>query len=161
MFHFYKKSIRSIQDIYHQLRLNAPDLSTQKGFTLIELLVVMMIIALIGSIAFPNFSSIQTKAKESNVKSLAHSLQLGIESYFVSQGSYPEGDGIALPALVSKLSTAGVFGQTPKNPFTGTTYTDKDASGKMVYTYDSKTQIYTLSVYSTGNSEIILTLQNN
>lgn len=143
---------------YYQSRSRSR--SSESGFTLIELLVVMMVIAIITSFALPNFSSIQNKAKESSVKSLAHSVQLGIESYFMNQGSYPTGTDVSLSELSTTLSEAGVFGATPKNPFTGEVYSETDTSGKIVYTYDSTTQSYTLQVYGVGNTDVITTLQN-
>ena len=133
---------------------------SEAGFSLIELLVVMMVIAIITSIALPNFSSIQTKAKETNLKSLAHSIQLGVESYFVNQGSYPTGTDLGLPALVTKLSEAGAFGATPKNPFTGKAYTEADTSGKITYSFDTTAQTYKILVYGTGNTLVIATLEN-
>ncbi len=133
--------------------------SSEAGFTLIELLVVMMVIAIITSIALPNFSSIQNKAKESNLKSLGHSIQLGVESYFVNQGSYPTGTDLTIPELVDILSVAGAFGSTPKNPFTGKVYTTEDTSGKITYSFDTTHQTYTIRIYGVGDT-LITTLSN-
>jgi len=42
------------------------------GFTLIELLMASVILAILATIAIPNFTRMQLKAKESEVKSACH-----------------------------------------------------------------------------------------
>ncbi|MCD6120117.1 prepilin-type N-terminal cleavage/methylation domain-containing protein [bacterium] len=61
-----------------------------KGFTLIELLVVIVIIGVLVAIALPNFLKIKDKAKEAEVKSNLHSIQLSLERYSTdNEGLYP------------------------------------------------------------------------
>ncbi len=52
-----------------------------KGFTLIELMVVVVIIGILAAIALPNFFSIQDRAKETEIKSNVHAIQLAVEGY--------------------------------------------------------------------------------
>lgn len=132
-----------------------------KGFTLIELLITLTIIGLISSVLLPNFSAIQNKAKESNVKSAAHSIQMAIESYALDYGAYPSGGSGDIVSLCQILIDNGDMSKLPINPFTGSIYTGTDVSGKIEYKLDAAAQIYEIEVYGKDNKKNISTLSNS
>ena len=59
------------------------------AFTLIELLIVVAIIAILASIALPNFLEAQTRSKVSRVKSDLRTLAVALESYAVDYNKFP------------------------------------------------------------------------
>lgn len=64
--------------------------NTNRGFTLIELLVVITIIGILAAIALPNYIKAKDKAKEAEVKSNCHTVQIALERYATDHsGAYP------------------------------------------------------------------------
>lgn len=61
----------------------------KRGFTLIELLIVCAIIAILASIAVPNFLDAQTRAKTSRVKADMRTIATALEAYNVDTNAYP------------------------------------------------------------------------
>jgi type II secretion system protein G len=59
------------------------------GFTLIELLIVVIVIAILASIAVPNFLNAQTRAKVSRAEADLQSINLALEVYRVDRNKYP------------------------------------------------------------------------
>jgi prepilin-type N-terminal cleavage/methylation domain-containing protein len=75
-------------------------MKNSKGFTLIELMIVVVILALLATIAIPNFIKIQGRAKEAKVKGAAHTLQLAAEDFAVrNEGVYSDIAGDLGPLL--------------------------------------------------------------
>ena len=65
--------------------------SKHNGFTLIELLVVITIIGILAAIALPNYIKAKDKAKEAEVKSACHTIQISLERYATDHsGKYPK-----------------------------------------------------------------------
>lgn len=75
-------------------------MKSRYGFTLVELMIVVVIIGILASVAVPNFITMQQRAKEADVKSLAHTLQLTAEEFATRHdGVYSDAAGDLLPSL--------------------------------------------------------------
>ncbi len=89
----------------------------RKGFTLTEIMVVIVVIAIIASIAIPNFSRISLNNKIAKSKAGLSALQVAVENYYLfNQRSYPE--------TLDQLTKANpsVVKTIPADPFSDTTY---------------------------------------
>jgi general secretion pathway protein G len=87
-------------------------LTTQQkdGFTLIELVIVMAIIAILASIAIPNFVSSIRSAKEAVLKEDLHVMRNAIDSYTMDKGKAPQS--------LDDLVQAGYLKSIPVDPMT-------------------------------------------
>jgi len=63
-----------------------------KGFTLIELLVVIAIIGILSSVVLASLNDARAKARDTKRLSDMHQMQIALELYYNSFGSYPNSD---------------------------------------------------------------------
>ncbi|MDO8552393.1 MAG: type II secretion system protein [bacterium] len=93
----------------------------QKGFTLIELLVVIAIIGILSSVVLSSLNTARAKGRDARRISDVKQLQLALELYYDSTGSYP--------AAISTANLAGYISVIPDDPsVTGTCTLGTEAS---------------------------------
>lgn len=82
----------------------------QDGFTLIELMIVVSMIAILATMAMPNFQKSIIRAKETRLKRDLFIMRDMIDQFYADNGTYPD----SLEALAEKKYIRSV----PKDPFT-------------------------------------------
>lgn len=92
-------------------------MKSEKGFTLIELMVVVVIIGILAAIAIPNFVRMQRRAKEADVKAVAHTLQLSIADYRLVPSWLGNKPATGLELTNVQLSYLPYNVQSKQNPF--------------------------------------------
>jgi len=73
----------------------------QKGFTLIELLVVIAIIGILATIVMVSLNTARAKARDARRISDVRQLQLALQMYYDSIGSYPTALSLMVPTYIS------------------------------------------------------------
>jgi prepilin-type N-terminal cleavage/methylation domain-containing protein len=138
----------------------------RSGFTLIELLMVSMILAILAAIAIPNFTRMQLRAKESEVKSVTHSLQMAVEDYKTAPGQEGLKPAIAAELMLLQTSYLPMTVQAKRNPFNNAQTYGQSALifgapgglGEVGYQYSAQIVPYTISCWGGNAGVIILTL---
>jgi len=93
--------------------INRINMKSQRGFTLIELLVVIAIIGILSSVVLASLNTARTKARDARRVSDIKQLQIALELYYDSNGTYPSGVGngdmdalnVLVPTYIASLYT--------------------------------------------------------
>ncbi len=138
------------------------------GFTLIELMMAVVVLAVLVAIAIPQFIPLQKRARESEVKSVAHAVQMAVEDYKVTPGQ----EGLK-PATASELNLVAtsylpIVVQIKRNPFNqtqtygwaggGLVFGPPANIGQVGYQYSYQAMPYTISAEGGDNGIVVLTL---
>ena len=111
-------------------KMNGGDINmrNEKGFTLIELLLVILIIGILLALIVPNFSIIQERARQTNVKNNMRIFYVAFGAYATDHaGAFPSTDleyiEYYLPGGDILTEQPGIY---PTNPYSGAPYSDAD-----------------------------------
>ncbi|HEY0566291.1 MAG TPA: prepilin-type N-terminal cleavage/methylation domain-containing protein [Terriglobales bacterium] len=86
-----------------------------RGFTLIELMIVISIIAILMSVAIPNYLRSLSHARESALKQDLHTLRSAIDQYTLDKQKAPQ--------TLDDIIQAGYLREIPKDPMTNSNTT--------------------------------------
>jgi prepilin-type N-terminal cleavage/methylation domain-containing protein len=138
----------------------------KRGFTLIELMVAVVVLAVLVAIAIPQYIPLQKLARESEVKTAAHALQMAVEDYKTAptwMGLKPSTAGELSIVLTSFLP---VNIGMKRNPFNSAEYYCNGgivfgvpaAVGRIGYQFSAQVMPYNISANGGDTGIIILTL---
>ena len=100
----------------------------KRGFTLIELLVVIAIIGILSSVVLASLNSARKKGRDARRIADVKQLQLALELYYDTSGSYPSAINGTL------LTSPGYIAALPKDPTDNVVYPyDQISSGSSYY----------------------------
>lgn len=83
---------------------------SSRGFTLIELLVVIAIIGILSSVVLASLNDARQKSRDAKRIADVKQLQLALELYFDSNGTYPSSTASLAPDYISVIPTDPVGG---------------------------------------------------
>jgi general secretion pathway protein G len=103
-------------------------LSHDNGFTLVELMIVMAIIAILATIAVPNYTANIKHAREAVLREDLHTMRSAIDSYTYDKQKAPQS--------LDDLVQSGYLHEMPKDPFTQRADTWLPDEGSMLTSID-------------------------
>jgi type II secretory pathway pseudopilin PulG len=138
----------------------------KEGFTLIELLMMGVILAVLAALAVPSFTRWKVRAKESEVKSVTHSVQMAVEDYKATPGQEGLKPSNNSELTIVKTSYLPYSVQAKRNPFNNVQTYGQSALvfgppgglGEVGYQYSAQIVPYTISCEGGNAGIIILTL---
>lgn len=138
----------------------------KRGFTLIELMVTVVVLAVLVAIAIPQFIPLQKRARESEVKSVTHAVQMAVEDYKVTPGQEGMKPATSMELTVVAQSYLPITVQTRSNPFNpsqtygggGLVFGAPANIGQVGYQFTSQVMVYTITCWGGDAGITILTL---
>ncbi len=128
-----------------------------RGFTFIELITVIFILGILALMAIPNYIRMQNRAKESQVKNNAHTLQLVVEDYAVQhEGVYSDVQADLLPLMPNGTRLVNAFTSGVTEPQFGVAATTPGQIGLVGVVDGGRTTGYRINGW--GLSQEILVL---
>ncbi len=97
------------------------------GFSLMELLIAVGIMAMLATVAVPNFSSSADAAKTAKIQADVQTIGTAAMMYYTDTGSYP--------ATVDALATGNKYLQAVPEAPGGSSYAINSSTGEVTCTY--------------------------
>jgi len=136
------------------------------GFTLIELMVSVVVLAVLVAIVTPNFIYGLKRARESEVKTVAHAVQMAVEDYKVTPGQEGLKPSNGSELALVQASYLPIVVQIKRNPFnqtqsygtSGLSFGFPSGVGAVGYQFTSQVMAYTVTCWGGDAGITILTL---
>ena len=115
---------------------------SNKGFTLIEILIVVAIIAILASIAIPNYLAAQTRSKVSRARAELLTFATALESYYVDNNDYPpdtdhgSGNWQSIYPWIPVTTPIAYITSIPRDQFYGYAFFSPEEYGFYTYVHE-------------------------